>query len=342
MKLRAVIDVHGRNIEEFFGQHEDIPVVNHGVCYFCLMSQPDHFLPCGHVLCSQCALDCGSPSGQDFINLRRCPLHELGSGYFQSPLYIYVQPSKAGVRILALDGGGVRGIVQLAILEQLEEALAPLPVQAFFDLVLGTSTGGLTALGLGACHWSVKKSMFNFEKFCNEAFTGRKLNKVPVLRRFVETFHLSKYNANTLEESLYDAYGTARLFSEITTASEHGRTDLPTKVAVTASDTARNGFVLASYNRCDSESRHAPYHFCRSEDPRNELKIWEAARATSAAPTYFKPFAHVPSGKIFLDGGLFHNNPIEVALREARLLWPGFADLHPDIVCLHSARDSFQ
>jgi hypothetical protein len=52
--------------------------------------------------------------------------------------------------------------------------------------------------------------------------------------------------------------------------------------------------------------------------------IWEAGRATSAAPTFFKPIRirTPPPGRIFVDGGLLHNNPSELALQEVRRLWP--------------------
>ena len=60
------------------------------------------------------------------------------------------------------------------------------------------------------------------------------------------------------------------------------------------------------------------------------MKVWEAARATSAAPRYFRPFHHKPTGHIFTDGALNYNNPVEIADMETRLLWPHHP--HPDIL----------
>lgn len=56
----------------------------------------------------------------------------------------------------------------------------------------------------------------------------------------------------------------------------------------------------------------------------NKCKIWQAARCTSAAPSFFKPmFVEIPApGGWFLDGGLRHNNPSQLALDEALRLWP--------------------
>lgn len=63
------------------------------------------------------------------------------------------------------------------------------------------------------------------------------------------------------------------------------------------------------------------------------MKAWEAARATSAAPSYFAPFKHrknfnkvgfLRAGEhVLVDGGIYANNPTKVALQEAEAIWPG-------------------
>jgi hypothetical protein len=83
--------------------------------------------------------------------------------------------------------------------------------------------------------------------------------------------------------------------------------------------------LLANYNRLNPEE-NPPYQFHRSEKPSDEIKAWQAARATSAAPTMFKPFAHDPSGRVYQDGGLYYNSPVEIATRELRLLRPSAAE----------------
>lgn len=57
-----------------------------------------------------------------------------------------------------------------------------------------------------------------------------------------------------------------------------------------------------------------------------------SARATSAAPTYYKPFPHEPSKQTYVDGGLWHNNPVVIADSERKLIWPDTAHLPPDIL----------
>lgn len=61
-------------------------------------------------------------------------------------------------------------------------------------------------------------------------------------------------------------------------------------------------------------------------------KIFQRARATSAAPTYYRSFPHEPSKQVYLDGGINHNNPIAIADCERKLLWPDMAKRYPDIL----------
>lgn len=90
-----------------------------------------------------------------------------------------------------------------------------------------------------------------------------------------------------------------------------------------------------------------PYHFQRPEKLSAELKLWErlktlvdlkssvsnvdSARATSAAPKIFKPFHHETTRQTYLDGAIYHNNPVIVADRERKLIWPSFKATQPDI-----------
>lgn len=57
-----------------------------------------------------------------------------------------------------------------------------------------------------------------------------------------------------------------------------------------------------------------------------------SARATSAAPRIFKPFHHEPSKQVYLDGAIFHNNPIVIAERERKLIWGSLQEEYPDIL----------
>jgi patatin-like phospholipase/acyl hydrolase len=87
---------------------------------------------------------------------------------------------------------------------------------------------------------------------------------------------------------------------------------------------------LANYRR-PGESR-ANHEFHRPVDPGDEMKVWEAAAATSAAPPYFKAFSHERTYRNYLDGAFYNNNPIKAAHRERKYLWPDVAASHPDVL----------
>lgn len=122
-------------------------------CFACLQAAPDHILPCGHGFCDECVRDFGALQANHRYRyaLHSCVLclrsftDEPCEG--GSPTqFVRLIPRCAGIRILTLDGGGVRGIVELALLEKLESRVGlKLPVRELFDLIVGTSTGMLSS-----------------------------------------------------------------------------------------------------------------------------------------------------------------------------------------------------
>ncbi|KAK8121780.1 hypothetical protein PG984_010450 [Apiospora sp. TS-2023a] len=269
-------------------------LTSHTACFCCLFGQAEHCLPCGHVLCTQCLQGYGEQRNVHGYRIFGCPMEEIDGGREEACI-IYVKPASAGVRILTLDGGGIRGVVELEVLEQIEIALGGIPIQCFFDLVVGTSTGGLVALGLGSMQWRVSECIEKFVKLCDEVFTRRSGSSLPIIGSFIENYHHSKYQTTTLENALQTAFTEDLLLFG---GQRLPGTTLPLKVA----------------------SSH--YHFQRPEVNDTELKIWEAARATAAAPRYFKSFHHELSHKTYIDGAVLHNNPIRIADSERKVLWP--------------------
>lgn len=88
-------------------------------------------------------------------------------------------------------------------------------------------------------------------------------------------------------------------------------------------------FVVAAKDSEDSRAGYQQFLFRSYPTPEglpstsgtNDCEVWQAGRATSAAPTYFEPFEL--NGENYYDGGVIANNPVRVALREAESLWPG-------------------
>ena len=76
--------------------------VSNAACLSCLGVMPEHPLPCGHVLCSQCVRTFGDAQSKTIFNLESCPLHDHGR--WRSEIRVSLKPHLAGVRVLALDG----------------------------------------------------------------------------------------------------------------------------------------------------------------------------------------------------------------------------------------------
>jgi predicted acylesterase/phospholipase RssA len=336
LELEKAAEIHRSMVLNPFYQHLQgrNHFVSHTACYCCLIATPEHALPCGHVLCTPCVQIFGKARGRCFVEMTECPLHydHIG-GQFTTRWPLFIKPPGAGIRILSLDGGGVRGIIELVILQQIQNNLGRLlPIQVFFDLIIGTSTGGIIALGLGANGWQVAKCISVFESLCKQAFTKRKDYGIPGLEQVISSWNHSRYETAPIEDALQAAFGhDTDLFAGLKEDLDDSTVRRLTKVAVSTATTAGTAALLANYNRMDDQEG-APYQFHRSEKSRAEIKTWQAARATSAAPWYFKPFAHEPTGQVYQDGALHYNCPVEMAMREQKLIWPDRAEACPDVV----------
>lgn len=148
--MRSRRAFHSEKLEELFPYLSDLKT--HKTCLACLLRSPEKVLTCGHALCDVCVQYFGSrcSEARDVYRLDDCVL--CGTNNERTPLQIL--PPTAGIRVLSLDGGGVRGIVPLVLLRKLESHLDgfQLPIRDFFDFVCGTSAGTLVCCpGRNAC-----------------------------------------------------------------------------------------------------------------------------------------------------------------------------------------------
>ncbi|KAI3532841.1 hypothetical protein CSPX01_13176 [Colletotrichum filicis] len=199
------------------------------------------------------------------------------------------------------DGGGIRGLSELIILDEIMKRIKHdlktkndlLPAD-FFDIIGGTSTGGLNALLLGRMRFTVPQAIQAYKKIAKEVFS---------ITTFAKT---SKFDATKLERAVKD-------LAQEETMLDHSQN--PCKV-----------FVCTVLQK-DAAARAGPRLFRTYEVRENstfDCKIWEASRATSAAPSYFDPISigEVDEEEIFIDGGLGYNNPIQQLLNEAQKVFP--------------------
>jgi patatin-like phospholipase/acyl hydrolase len=201
------------------------------------------------------------------------------------------------LRVLSIDGGGIRGIIPATVLAEVERRTDK-PVAECFDLIAGTSTGGILALALtkpgpgGRPAWSAEALIGLYER------EGPAIFDRSVWRRVTSAGGLldEKYPLEGMERAFDRYFGDSRL------------RDALCDVIVTAYEVEqRTTFFFKS-----SKAR---------TDERDDFAMRQAALATSAAPTYFEPVRlDRGAGRPYLalvDGGVFANNPALSAFAEA-------------------------
>lgn len=220
------------------------------------------------------------------------------------------------VRVLSIDGGGIRGLLPAIVLAEIE-ARTQRPLSELFDLVVGTSTGGI--IGIGLAHGLSAAELAEFyPKFGRRIFGGASERPGWQKRLFgsEDLFGASmrktadklgapfgrpdKWNGNArhspagLESVLNEVMGQARL------------SEARTELAVTTFDGLSSCPVVLTSRDARIRSDH-------------DLLLADVARATSAAPTFFPPHEINWAGarRRFVDGGVWANNPAAVALTES-------------------------
>ncbi len=206
------------------------------------------------------------------------------------------------IKILSIDGGGIRGVIPARILAAIEKETGK-PISEIFDLIAGTSTGGILSLGLcrPGKNGKPKFSAADMEKLYAER--GGEI--------FSRSFWKGVSSVVGLADERYPHEPIEKIFSEF-----FGNTLL--KDALTH-------VLISSY---DIENR-APFFFKSWREETNTVKMKHIARATSAAPTYFEP-ARIPikgKNRALIDGGVFANNPGMCAYAEARRIFPDDNDI---------------
>jgi len=206
--------------------------------------------------------------------------------------------------ILSIDGGGIRGILPGVILAYLEEQLQKKSnnpdarLSDYFDLLAGTSTGGIltcmyvTPDDKGKPKFTAQDAVDLYLK------NGKEIFSIPLMRRLFNWFGLfeAKYPVANIERILHTYLGDAKLSQALKPCM------------ITAYEIFQRKTVF--FNQVDTR-----------KSTTNDYYMRDIARSTSAAPTYFKPSEiHSTYGAplYLVDGGMFANNPSMCAYAEAR------------------------
>lgn len=203
--------------------------------------------------------------------------------------------SEETFKILAIDGGGVKGLYSSTVLEHLEEKFGG-NISDYFDMLCGTSTGGLIALAL-SLKISTKDISNIYLKNGSKIFP--KQSKIKGL--YNQIFGKGKFSDKALKVILEEIFKDKKL-------SE-----------------SNNLLCIPSYSVTDARPWVFKYDHKEGDLSRdNKAKYVDVALATSAAPTFF-PMAEIDyyDSKQFIDGGVWANNPTLVGLIEALTYYVG-------------------
>ena len=186
-------------------------------------------------------------------------------------------------QILSLDGGGIKGLFSAAMLAFLEEDHG-VSIKEHFDLIVGTSTGGIVALGLGL-GMEPREIVHFYVEEGPSIFPELKAAKIRQLYR-------TKFDVVPLENALKECFGDMLL-----------------------GDSTKR-LVIPSYNIGEDDVYlfKTPHHERLKRD--YKVPVWKVALATSAAPTYFPSCQKVDHIRL-VDGGVWANNPTMVGIVEA-------------------------
>jgi patatin-like phospholipase/acyl hydrolase len=236
-------------------------------------------------------------------------------------------------RVLSIDGGGIRGIIPALILDAIEKETGK-QIYEMFDLIAGTSTGGMLALGLTKPDPNhPNKALYKAEELVSlyEGEAGKLIFQHPHQSIFVEAIDealkqlskisnlLFKGDVENLFRAKYSADGREKVLGD-----KLGNTFIEQavkEVFITSYDTElRIPIFFTSDLKRENKTAKSFHKVCKG------ITMKDAAMATSAAPTYFPPHKIDKQDKestkgsgyySLVDGGVFANNPTALAIMEA-------------------------
>ncbi|KAJ6030963.1 tetratricopeptide repeat domain-containing protein [Penicillium canescens] len=235
----------------------------------------------------------------------------------KSTLSCPASSARRPLRVLSLDGGGVRGLSSLLILRRIMYNIQPtddlyriIKPYDVFDMICGTSTGGLIAIMLGRLRMGIQETIDAYLSLAKDVFQEK-----PQSLLIPGVLGAMAGRARFSGEKLATA---VKRVVEKQTGDENAcffesRED-QCRVFVCATRTANTEpAIMRSYRSDEEDSAQGT--------------IWQVARATSAAPTFFSSitFGNPPAN--YVDGAMVHNNPIRLLMREVTKVWGDDAEL---------------
>jgi len=242
----------------------------------------------------------------------------LNGNYYQTQLSVCLPPPqnplKSGWRILSLDGGGIRGLSMLFVVRELMSSIQttlrlpkpPLPCE-MFEMICGVGTGGIIALLLGRLRLDVAVAIEAYLQIVRQVFRQSKGVIAAVRRK-------TRFSATKLEAVTREVVKRISGHEELDLADPSDGNS-PCRTFVIATRAMENKTRMSKLKSYDVR-----------QTPGVRCSIAQAARATSAAPLFFKP---TPAEEVdmeaepVLTSETSLNNPTLEAVKEAQTLYPG-------------------
>lgn len=277
--LGSMRDWHRQQLAQNFGILRSI--VSNDTCLSCIRRRPQYGFPCGHLVCQNCIRTFSPKSSSDPWEYVPQSCHICGQ---PTPgISIRLFPDTSRLRVLSIDGGGIRGSAPIGFLKAIQDEIG-IPyynVQRSFDVKVGTSSGDVCVLTIRVCKtngcvgalsvicldilgWNVDDCMSHLKQFAQQSFIQRSswftrlLDRLPLFSNVAWLFQLictlladSKYTAEGLEKLLIETYGQNRSTTDISPATAIGA-----HVGVTLTR-ARDGsvFLATNYNSATGQAQ---------------------------------------------------------------------------------------
>lgn len=247
----------------------------------------------------------GNTTIVDYPNLKTSQMARVASWALGGVAWKPKQPGQKGLRILSLDGGGTRGVLSIALIKELMKRIGKQHPHEVFDIICGTSTGGIIACLLGLQMRSIQETETLYDDLIDRVF-GKKSNLKLVSEQ-------AMYDELEFERILYSLCGEELLL-------DSNRNNCA-RVFVASTKVNNNPPIIQLWRN---------YNYPPEQRPRYtgsfRINTLTAVRATTAAPTFFTP---VPwNGGLYCDGALVANNPTAIALQEAKVRYIQFHDAY--------------
>jgi patatin-like phospholipase/acyl hydrolase len=206
------------------------------------------------------------------------------------------QPGQKGLRILSLDGGGTKGVLSIALVKELMQRIGNDRPHEVFDIICGTSTGGIIAGLLGLQMRTIQETEILYDDLIDRIFSKRSNLKL--------VSEQALYDENEFERILYALCG-----EELLVDSNRNNCARVFFVSTKVNNNPPLIKLWRNYNYPpDQQSRYTGAF---------RVNTLTAVRATTAAPTFFTP-VNWQSG-LYCDGALVANNPTAIAMQEAKV-----------------------